>query len=153
MEDFDQSQDHGIEKPPPLFVDFAVFPGGYSQSGGKYFGEGNRQPGEKGRFEKIALAVFERVRITPGGKSEELDGFRLRIDDPVFGNAEPLVEGMFHPAVGRFRRRGQDLDGQVRNSLDVLFSNDGQMLFRDKEQVRFDHLNRIFGKNHVAGSG
>lgn len=31
----------------------------------------------------------------PRGKPEDLDGFRLRIPDPVFGNTEPLAGECF----------------------------------------------------------
>lgn len=89
----------------------------------------------------------------PLDKPEDLDGFRLRIDDPGLGNSKALVEGELHPAVARCRRRGQDLYGHVRNALDILLANDRQMLLRDKDQIRNDDQDRIFGENHVAGSG
>jgi hypothetical protein len=52
-------------------------------SGGKNLGEGDREPREQGRFERIPLAIFMWSRIMPRGKPEDLDGFRLRIHDPV----------------------------------------------------------------------
>ncbi len=64
-------------------------------SGGKKPEEGNRQPGEKGGFETIALAGLQRSRITPVNKPEDLDGFRLRIHDPVLKNPEPFIKRVF----------------------------------------------------------
>ncbi len=72
-------------------------------SGGKHLGEGYRQPGKKGRIDPVRKPEFQADSIVSVGKTEDLDGFRLRIHDPVLANPEPLVDGMFHPAVGRFR--------------------------------------------------
>ena len=61
-------------------------------------------------------------------KTENLDGFRLRIHDPVLANPEPFVEGMFHPSVPEGGRRRDDLDKKIRDPLDILLGNEEPML-------------------------
>ena len=73
-----------------------------------------RQTVQEGGVQGVVLAKFQTGRVASVGQAEDLDGFRLRIHDPVFGNPEPLVEGQLHPAVVGGRCRGQDLDKKVR---------------------------------------
>ena len=93
--------------------------------GGKNIGKGNRQPRQKGRLEPVPETKLQWWCIASSGQPEDLDRVPFRIDDPVFGNADPLVEGMFHPAIDRSRCWGENLDEQVRDPLEVLFSDEG----------------------------
>jgi hypothetical protein len=43
--------------------------------------------------------------------------------DTILENPESLEEGVFQSALGGFRRRGEDLDLQIRNSLEYAFSS------------------------------
>ena len=71
---------------------------------------GESRPGKEWSQKDVRMVRFKRHRIMPVDKTDRLDRVLLRIHDPVLGNTEAFIERMFHPAVGRFRRRGQDLD-------------------------------------------
>ena len=118
-----------VTESPWRIVGWGLRRGGQgSLSCGKNLGQGNRQPRQKGRLEPVPETEFQRLRIASSGQPEDLDSISLRIHDPVLGNANPFIEGMFHPAIDRGRRRGQDLDEQVRDTLEVLFRDEGHML-------------------------
>jgi hypothetical protein len=67
---------------------------------------------------------------------------RIRIDDPVIVDAASLVGAPFERFVAPARAGRQDLDNQVRHTLDVLRREGLQRaLVRQVEQIRLDDVN------------
>ncbi|MHB8371015.1 MAG: hypothetical protein ACYDBP_15260 [Leptospirales bacterium] len=61
---------------------------------------------------------------------------------------------MFHPAVGGFRRRGEDLDRQVRDSLEYAFCSPIIVMYSFETKSRSGSApGAAFGGDRVAGGG
>ena len=104
-----------------------------------------------GRNKNVLSPEFGGRLVCVAGQPKDLDGVRVRIDDPVFGDAGAFVEREFFPAVPFFRPFGKNLQQKVRRAVDVLFSDEGQAIFRDEHQVRFHRPERIVGENDIGG--
>ena len=50
------------------------------------------------------------------------------------------MEGELQTAIVEFRLGRKNFPKQVRNTLDAPLCNGGEMVLRDKKQVRLDHL-------------
>ena len=87
---------------------------------GKHIAEGDRQSGEEGGFQSGVFLEFQGRVVVLFDESKCLDGRGFRIHDPVFRNPEALIEGELQAAIVCFRCRRQNLDKQVRNTLDIL---------------------------------
>ena len=95
-----ENRSEGFERPSPHSqVEGGPQNAKKEPSGGKHLGEGNRQPRKKGRLDPVLMPEFQGGRIVSVDKTENLDGFLLRIDNPVLVNPEPFVKGMLYPAV------------------------------------------------------
>jgi hypothetical protein len=81
----------------------------------------------------------------PEREPEDLDDWRLRVDDPGLGDPGEFVEGELLPAVPFFRPFGEDIHPKFRSPFDVLLSDEGKASFRDSHQIRFDRPERIVG--------
>ena len=88
-----------------------------------------------GRNKNVLSPEFGGRLVCVAGQPKDLDGVRVRIDDPVFGDAGAFVEREFFPAVPFFRPFGKNLQQKVRRAVDVLFSDEGQAIFRDEHQA------------------
>ncbi len=119
-------------------------------SGGKNLGKGATNRAGGGSSGRRPCKIPDRSRSVrrTGGRPG-----RFPSQDPRSSIREPRTarRGTASPGGRWWPLPGTGSRQEGPEALDVLLGDDGGMGLRDEDQVRYDHLGRFLGEDHVAG--
>jgi hypothetical protein len=115
--------------------------------------EGERQSWKEWRRDR-RLGLFGREFLggieTAFAELKDFHRLGVGINNPIFLNLCPFIEGMFNPLVIFPGTVGQNFHNQIRSALNISFGDDGGSGGRDEEKIWLDDVH--LGKEDINRS-
>jgi hypothetical protein len=95
----------------------------------------------------LRFSIHGITQISDLAPDLHFDGFCVRIDDPVFSDAETCVNFLFGFQILFATAGRKDLNDEIRSSLQIEFAHQPDSAAGNEKNIRLDDI--VVGKNHI----